>query len=175
MRMFRHLAIVALAIAGSSFAGSAPVVAGEAEIAYLKSYVGNWRGQGRLTGGEQPEDFACRVQVTPGNEGRINYAGRCAVAGLNLSVAGTIAYMDAAGRYEAAMSSNATFSGTAIGQKRGDGVVFNLEERGASNEGAPMTISAQVSLGINTIGLGFKYTMVDSGDTMDAAVSFARQ
>ncbi len=164
---------VAIAMSGALSAAT-PAVAGPAEVAYLQSYIGNWRGQGQLTGGDQNENFTCRVTVTQGNQGKINYAGRCAVAGLNLSVAGTIAYIDANNRYEAAMSSNATFSGVAIGRKQGDGVVFDLRERDRTEQG-DMTITAQVSLGNGTIGLGFNYLMHDSGSTMNANVSFSRQ
>lgn len=172
MTSLRRLCAIAISI--SAFAAG-PAAAGDAEIAYLQSYVGGWTGEGKLTGTDREEAFTCRVDVSRGNQGKINYAGRCAVAGLNLSVAGTIAYVDASRRYEAAMSSNATFSGVAVGQKRGDRVVFDLKERDTTDDGADMTVTAQVSLGTDTIGLGFNYLMHETGDTMDASVDFSRR
>jgi hypothetical protein len=153
---------------------AAPAFAGPKEIEYLQSYVGSWKGSGEVKGGEDAEKFSCRVNVTPGNGGKINYAGRCAVSGLNLSVAGTIAYIDARNRYEAAMTSNATFSGTAVGRKQGGGIVFDLKERNTDKEGNDMTIQSQVSLLNNAIGLKFTVIFNDSGDRSNASVTFAR-
>jgi hypothetical protein len=48
---------------------------------------------------------------------------------MNLSVSGTIAYSDQNRRYEAAMSSNAGFTGMAVGQERGGQIVFDLSQR----------------------------------------------
>lgn len=159
--------------AGLSVSAAAPAYAGPTESALLESYVGNWRGEGVLTGGEADESFNCRVQVTKGREGKINYSGRCTVAGLNLTVAGTIAYIEASKRYEAAMTSNATFTGIAVGRKQGNRLVFDLRERDV-HEGADMTITSQVSLDEDAIGLSFKYVMEADGYSMDAAVKFAR-
>jgi hypothetical protein len=152
---------------------AAPALAGPTESAFLESYVGNWKGDGLLTGGDEDEAFNCRVQVTKGREGKINYAGRCSVAGLNLTVAGTIAYIEQSSRYEAAMTSNATFTGIAVGRKQGARVVFDLKERDV-HEGDDMTISSQVSLDKEAIGLSFKYVMEEDGSSMSAAVKFAR-
>jgi hypothetical protein len=159
--------------AGLSFQAASPAYAGPTESAFLESYIGNWKGDGLLTGGEEDEAFNCRVSVTKGREGKINYTGRCSVAGLNLTVAGTIAYIEESKRYEAAMTSNATFTGLAIGRKQGTRVVFDLRERDV-HDGDDMTITSRVSLEKDTIGLSFKYVMEDDGFSMDAAVKFAR-
>lgn len=150
-------------------------LAGPEEQAFLQSYVGGWKGTGTLQSADgETEDFVCRVTVTRGRADKINYAGRCSVAGLNLSVAGTIAYVEAAQRYEAAMSSNASFTGVAIGRKVGDRVVFDLRERETSDEGKDLTITSQVSLGDEDIGLRFTYTGGDADERTDAEVTFAR-
>lgn len=151
----------------------AAALAGPAEEAFLESYVGNWRGAGALVGSDgSSESFTCRVAVTKGRAGRINYAGRCSVARLNLSVAGTIAYIDANRRYEAAMSSNATFAGTAVGRQQGERVVFDLRETEQDAEGRDMQVSAQVSIGGPAIGLGFSFVSADGRS--DATVDFSR-
>jgi hypothetical protein len=174
MTLFARLPVL-FAAAGLTLASAvAPALAGPNETAFLQSYVGGWKGTGLLTGGETDETFTCRVNVTKGRDNKINYAGRCAVAGLNLSVAGTIAYVDANGRYEAAMTSNATFTGTAVGRRQGGSVVFDLKERETDEKGNDMTISAQVLLQGPNMGLKFHYILNDTGDTMDASVKFER-
>ena len=166
----------AMALAGviaSAGFSAAPAFAGPAEVALLKSYIGDWRGRGTLIGASK-ESVVCRLSLTQGNQDKVNYSGRCTLAGTNLSVAGTIAYVDASRRYEAAMTSNATFTGIAVGQKRGSGLVFNLREREEDEEGKPMNISAQISLNANAIGVTFEVVYVESGDSLRAEVPFSR-
>jgi hypothetical protein len=172
--VFRKLSFVPAVAAVWLLAGGA-ALAGPAEEALLQSYVGGWKGTGVLMSRSgNNEDFTCRVTVSRGRASKINYAGRCSVAGLNLSVAGTIAYVDGAGRYEAAMSSNANFTGVAIGRQVGDRVVFDLREREQNAEGRGANITAQVSIGGDDIGLKFSYEPADSSDRSDASVTFAR-
>jgi hypothetical protein len=173
MNLFARLPVL-IAAAGVALVSLSPALAGPKETAFLESYIGGWKGTGLLTGGESDETFTCRVNVTRGRESKINYAGRCAVAGLNLSVAGTIAYIDARSRYEAAMTSNATFTGTAIGRRQGSAVVFDLKERESDEQGNDMTITAQVLLDGPNMGLKFHYLLNGTGDTMDASVKFER-
>jgi len=173
LKRLSHLAAVAgLLLAWMAMA--VPGQAAQAEIDLLQSYVGNWRGSAVLTGGAEPEKFSCRMMISKGKEGRIHYAGRCSLVGLNLSVAGTIAYIDAKGRYEAAMTSNATFSGTAIGVKQGNSVVFNLRERDTSAEGTDMTITSRVVLRGGGITVDFNVLFHDSGERLKASVPFSR-
>lgn len=166
----------AAALAGillsASFA-AAPAFAGPNEVALLKSYIGEWRGRGTLVGAST-ESVVCRLTLSQGNQDKVNYSGRCTLAGTNLSVAGTLAYVDAARRYEAAMTSNATFSGIAVGQKRGSGLVFNLKERKPDEEGKDMNISAQIALNGDAISVAFEVVYVESGDSLKANVPFSR-
>ena len=115
----------AAAIAVSSLA-VAPALAGPAEMDLLSGYVGNWKGNGVMVGGQQPEPFRCRMQVQKGNQAKVNFAGRCTLVNFNLSVSGTIAFNDKTRRYEAAMSSNAGFSGVAAGRIDGERITFTL-------------------------------------------------
>jgi hypothetical protein len=151
---------------------AAPAMAAPADIALLKSYIGDWRGRGTLTG-ENSETVVCRLSLQDGNEDKINYSGRCAIAGTNLSINGTLAYIDELRRYEAAMTSNASFSGIAVGQKRGDGVVFNLRERERS-EGEDLTITAQIALNGGDINVEFQVVYESTGQTIRASVPFSK-
>ncbi len=166
----------AAALAGlllSAAAGFAPVAAAPADVALLKSYIGEWRGRGTLYGASQ-ETVVCRLSLTQGNQDKVNYNGRCALAGTNLSVAGTLAYVDASRRFEAAMTSNATFTGIAVGQKRGSGLIFNLRERDQDEEGKDLNISAQIHLNAEAIQVTFEVVYVESGDSLRAEVPFSR-
>ena len=167
----RALALACLLVTGG--AATAPALAGPAEVALLNSYVGDWRGRGTLTGANT-ETVVCRLSLTQGNDDKVNYNGRCTLAGTQLSVAGTMVYVEASKRFEAAMSSNATFTGIAVGQKRGGGLVFNLRERDQDEEGKDLNISAQISLNDNAINVTFDVVYVDSGDSLRAEVPFSK-
>ena len=152
----------------------APSLAAPADVALIQSYIGEWRGRGVLIGANT-ETVVCRMSVTQGNQDKVNYSGRCSLAGTQLSVAGTMAYIEASKRFEAAMSSNATFNGVAVGQKRGDGMVFNLRERDEDEEGKDLTITAQINLRPDTMEVTFEVVYVESGDSLRAEVPFTKQ
>lgn len=174
MTMFRPLTrAVALAGLLISAGAAAPALAAPADVALLKSYIGDWRGRGVLVGSDQ-ETVVCRLALTEGNQDKVNYNGRCTLAGTNLSVAGTIAFVDASNRYEAAMTSNATFNGIAVGQKRGNSLVFNLREREQDEEGKDLNITAQIRLSQERIDVVFEVVYIESGDNLRAEVPFSR-
>ena len=165
-----------IALAGllvSMGAAATPAFAAPADVALLKSYIGEWRGRGTLTGADT-ETVVCRLSLKEGNRDQVTYSGRCTLAGTNLSINGTLAYIDASRRFEAAMSSNATFTGLAIGQKRGNNLVFNLRERDQDEEGKDMTISADITLSAAAINVGFQVVYVDTGESMRAQVPFSK-
>lgn len=166
----------AIAMTGLVFSGAAaltPVYAAPADVALLKSYIGEWRGRGTLVGASQ-ESVVCRLSLTEGNQDKVNYNGRCTMAGTTLSVAGTMAYVEASKRFEAAMTSNATFNGLAVGQKRGGGLVFNLRERETDEEGKDLNISSVIRLSNEAIEVSFDVVYVESGDSLRAQVPFSR-
>src|SRR5690606_25500645 len=116
----------ALALAASLAAGAfvaAPSYAAT-DFDLLKQYIGDWRGRGVMTGA-QKETVLCRMSLTQGNQEKVNYSGRCTLAGTTLSINGTVAYVAQNRRFEAAMTTNAGFTSMAAGQKRGDQIVFN--------------------------------------------------
>ena len=163
----------AAVLAGLSTLSVAPALAGPDEVALLQSYLGDWRGRGVLIGADS-ETVVCRLSLTQGNQDKVNYNGRCTLAGTQLSVAGTVAYIEANKRYEAAMTTNATFNGIAIGQKRGNGLVFNLRERDEDETGKDINITSQITLKPDAIGVVFEIVYVESGDNLRAEVPFTR-
>lgn len=166
----------AIALAGlllSVGAATAPAFAAPADVALLKSYIGEWRGRGVLIGANK-ETVVCRLSLSAGNADKVNYSGRCTLAGTQLSINGTIAYIEASKRFEAAMTSNATFNGIAVGQKRGGGLVFNLREREEDEEGKDMNITSQIRLTDEQIDVSFEVVYVENGDSLRAEVPFTR-
>jgi hypothetical protein len=151
-----------------------PAVAGEAELGLLTSYIGDWKGSGALVGGEKPESFRCRLTVSKGNQAKINYAGRCSLVDMNLSVSGTIAFDDQSQRYQAAMSSNAGFTGIAVGQRRGDSISFDLAEKQVDRGGNNVRIGSKIILVGDSITVEFEVEFNESGDILTASVPFSR-
>ena len=154
--------------------GPAAVRASGGELALLSSYIGNWRGEGALVGGDQPEPFRCRLGVSQGNQLKINYTGRCTLVNATLSISGTIAYNDAGQRYEAAMSSNAGFTGLAIGRLQGQRISFDLQERDKDKSGSDVRIGSRILLVNGDITVDFEVEFNDSGEVLRASVPFAR-
>lgn len=168
----RGLALAAVLLTSPLMA--LPGLAAEADVALLHSYVGRWQGTGVLTGASS-ETVRCRLDLTLGNQEKVNYAGRCAIAGSPLSVKGTIAYVDASRRFEAAMTSNAGFSpDVAVGQRQGNGVRFNLRERATDEEGKDVTVTAVIALQGGRIQVELDVLYNDTGDRLRASVPFKK-
>lgn len=153
---------------------AAPARAGEAEMDLLRSYIGKWSGKGVLVGGAQPESFRCRLNIAKGNQSKINYAGRCTLVDMNLSVSGTILYDDAKRRYQAVMSSNAGFTGGAIGLQQGDQISFDLNEKQVDRGGNAIRIGSRIFLTGNTITVEFEVEFNNSGQVLTARVPFSK-
>lgn len=173
MRGRRHLA-GALAAAMTLGAAAIPASAGQAELDRLVSYIGNWSGAGELVGGAAPEPFRCRLTVAKGNQLKINYSGRCSLVNMNLSVSGTIAFDDAARRYQAAMSSNAGFTGVAVGHIKGDSISFDLSEKQVDRGGNDVRIGSRIILVGDAINIHFEVEFNNSGNVLTAQVPFSR-
>lgn len=165
-------AIGAIALWG---AGILPAHAGPAELALLTAYIGEWRGSSVLEGGKKPEPFKCRLTVDKGNQTKINYAGRCTLVSMNLSVSGTIAYDDPSQTYQAIMGSNAGFTGVAIGKQQGDKIIFDLEEKQEDKAGNFVRIGARITLVAQTsITVDYEVEFNNSGNVLTANVPFTR-
>lgn len=164
----------AIVLAGVLSAGALPALAGPAEIAALDKYLGTWNGKGTVSGA-QSQAVTCKMALSHGNGGKLNYTGRCSLGGAQLSVTGTIAYVDANHRYEAVMNSGiGGFRGVAIGQKQGDRIVFDLHQRADDNEGNDISIAATVTLAGDAIQCDFHAVFNDTGDKVDAKVPFTK-
>lgn len=150
-----------------------PVIAAPADVALIKSYIGEWRGRGTLYGATT-ESVVCRLTMSQGNGDKVNYNGRCTLAGTTMSLAGTVAFNEQTRRYEAALTTNATFHATAIGQKRGRNLIFNLREREQDEKGKDLNISAQIQLTGESIGIVFEAIYIESGDSLRAEVPLTR-
>jgi hypothetical protein len=148
--------------------------AGQRELDLLSSYIGNWQGQGALTGGAGSEPFRCRLNVAKGNQAKVNYAGRCSLVDMNLSVSGTIAFNDATRHYEAAMSSNAGFTGIAVGRINEGRITFDLAERDTDRGGNMVRIGSKISLDNGQIVVEFEVEFNNSGEILTAKVPFDR-
>lgn len=166
--------LFAAVMVGFALLAATPAQAGKKEQALLNSYVGNWRGESVLVGSDRPDPFRCRLSVTKGRDSKINYSGRCSLITTNLAVNGTIAYIEESRRYEGAMSTNAGFTGLAIGQKRGNTVRFDLRESKKDRGGSDVRIGAEILLIGDSITVLFEVEFNDSGHVMTADVPFSR-
>jgi hypothetical protein len=153
---------------------AAPLQAGPSELALLESYVGSWSGSGQLVGGERPERFTCRLTISKGNQSKINYAGRCSLVSMNLSVSGTILYDDAARAYQAVMSSNVGFKGQAVGRRSGNRITFDLDTQQVDRGGNNIRIGAEIILQSGDIAVDFEVEFNNSGQVLTAKVPFNR-
>ena len=172
--MFKRNLLALLVIAASGFM-LAPAQADPSEMSVLTSYIGTWEGTAALVGGQHPEPFHCRLKVSKGNQAKVNYAGRCSLVSMNLSVSGTIAFDDSKKRYVAAMSSNAGFTGTAVGQLSGESVSFDLRENQFDRGGNDVRIGARISLISGAIKVDFEVEFNNSGQVLTASVPFQKQ
>lgn len=173
MKLIPSVAAVMLALA--TLPAVQPAIALEDDVAFLKSYVGDWRGRGMATLAStgQNETVACRMSVRDSAATRIAFDGRCSLAGRTIALAGTVAYVEAASRYEAIMSSVAAFQGTAIGQRDGNDIAFSLVDRNA--ESGEHQVEADLSLRDNAIQIDLVVTNLDTGEITTAQVPFAAQ
>jgi hypothetical protein len=174
MKVSLHrLAALGALVAG--WVGVFPAYAGPAEVALLANYIGEWSGSSVLEGGDFPEAFSCRLSVGKGNRAKINYAGRCTLVNMNLSVSGTIAYDDATRTYQAIMGSNAGYKGVAVGRVKGDTITFALSEQEQDRAGNLVRLGATITLiKSTTIEVDYEVEFNNSGQVLTAAVPFSR-
>ena len=151
----------------------AAVYAGQRDIDLLGSYVGDWRGRGTLTTAADPETVVCKLSITPAETAKVNYNGRCTLAGGSLAIAGTMAYIGDKNRFEAVMSSNTTFTGIAVGHRRGGAIDFTLREKDPDT-GADLKIEVGFDLRDGVIQVDFSITQVSTGKTSKAEIPFKK-
>ena len=171
----RIVALAGLTIA--TISAAAPAFAAKADVELVQSYIGAWKGSSELAGkfqGKEGGKVSCKMSLSPGNGDKVNFAGSCALAGTTMTVKGTIVYNDAGKRYEAAMTSNVSFSGTAIGKRQGNGIVFSFKEKGTDVEGfGGLDVNAAITLNPGKINVNFDVAF-DNGDKLAATVPFTK-
>jgi len=156
--------------------GAAPAFAAKADVELLQSYVGAWKGSSELAGkfrGKDGGKVACQLSLSQGNGDKVNYSGKCALAGTTMSVKGTIVFNDAGKRYEAAMTSNVSFSGLAIGKRQGSAILFSFKEKNKDEEGMGMAVNASITLNPDKIAVNFDVAF-DNGEKLSASVPFTK-
>lgn len=174
MKLQSKIVAAFLALQVMAAGAAIPAKAADAELALLTSYIGSWQGQGALVGGDRNEPFRCRLTVAKGNQSKINYTGRCALVNATLSISGTIAYNDAEKRYEAVMSSNAGFTGVAIGLISNGHISFDLREQRTDRGGSDVRIGSRILLVNESITVDFEVEFNNSGEVLTASVPFSQ-
>lgn len=170
----RAVALAGLTILSMPLA--APAFAAKADVALIQSYIGSWSGSSQIDGnfrGKPAGKVTCSMSLTAGNGDKVNFAGKCALAGTTMTVKGTIVYNDAGKRYEAAMTSNVSFSGLATGKRQGNGILFSFKDKNKDDEGMGMSVNASILLNPDKIGVNFDVAF-DNGEKLSAAVPFTK-
>ena len=170
--------IVALAgLTVASMSAVMPAFAAKADVELIQSYIGTWKGGSQINGnfrGKPAGKVNCTMSLSPGNGDKVNFSGKCAMAGTTMSVKGTIVYNDAGKRYEAAMTSNVSFSGVAIGKRQGKGILFSFKEKAKDVEGmGGLDVNASILLNPDKIGVNFDVKF-DNGEALSASVPFTK-
>ncbi len=152
----------------------APSFAAQNDIDLLKSYIGTWKGRGEIIWhGGDTEAVKCKVNITKADYGKVNYNGRCAFAGGNFSIAGTMAYIDEKQRYEAVMSTSTSFAGVAIGIREGDNIIYELSDKNAET-GDSFEIDSQINLNDGELFIGFTAKNITTGNVVKAEIPFSQ-
>ena len=165
--------LMAALVVVATIAPTAPALSAQADIDLLKSYIGDWRGTGKTTTANGTETVRCKLDITNSAVTKIKYNGRCTLAGGNLSINGTMAYITERRRFEAVMSSNTAFSGIAIGKRRGRGIDFMLRDRDPET-GAEFQIDAGIALNGENINVKFSVLEKATGRKITASVPFKK-
>lgn len=150
-----------------------PAHAAPSDAAMLRGYVGAYAGSGTIAS-DPPQTVRCRLVMTPGKGASLDYTGRCAAGGVGFNITGIITA--AAGRISATMSGTGdgfAGSGTVVGVRRGDGVVFNSKTHDTS-QGHDRTITSSFSLAGGSIGIQFSVLDNKTGKTMAGAIPFTK-
>lgn len=175
--MSKKAAASLLALVGAGMFALAPTGganAAQEDIDLLQSYVGSWSGRGTVAYSDSEESLLCRMTIDRASDiFKINYKGRCGVAGATISFNGTMAYIAERDHFEAVMSSNAAFSGQAVGQRRGSGINFALTERNADT-GNDNSITAGIALRDEEIAVDFTIIDQETGEEIGVTVPFAQ-
>ena len=142
---------------------AAPAMAGPNEIAYLQRLVATWTGKGKISG-EDGGNVACRMVIKAAGD-RLNFNGRCAVAGgsTSQSFSGRISYDDKQGAYVSSSQGNSV-----AGKKSGNTLTFATTMADLRGKG-----STTMSLSPSSIKVQFKITQ-SSGQVNQGTIPFTK-
>ena len=85
-----------------------------------------------------------------------------------------MAYIEASKRYEAAMSSNAGYTGMAVGRQSNGRISFDLREQQKDRAGSDVRIGARIVLVGTQITVDFEVEFNNSGDVLTTSVPFSQ-
>ncbi|MBU1174001.1 MAG: hypothetical protein KKH72_01260 [Alphaproteobacteria bacterium] len=148
--------------------------AGQKDIQVLQSYVGSWEGRGTFGTDAEAESIKCRLTVTSAESATVQFNGICALAGGSVNIRGSLGYFETKNRYEATMTSNAAFGGTAIGRRSGSGIDFTMQPTDPDS-GANYSVKAGLSLRDDAIVVKASITDSKSGYTSQADVPMKKK
>lgn len=172
MTLTRSLAsagLVALALMAPASA-----FAGPKDIEVLQSYVGEWEGRGTFGGGSDGESVKCKLGVTSSEPTKVQFNGRCSLAGGAVTIRGSLGYIEERRRYEATMTSDAAFGGVAIGKRNGSGIDFTMKPAEGETDG-DYAINAGLSLKDGKIVVKATITETASGASTTANVPMEKK
>lgn len=142
-----------------------PSFAGPAEIDILQKYVGVWSGKGTIKGAENGT-AVCKLTFKPNGQ-KLNYTGRCSMAGNSNSFKGTLVYDDGSKRFVMSTSAGGD-SQSVAGQRSGGSIVFVTS--GGDRRGS---YSSTMTLG-NTIQMVFAFQDSKTKEKTTANVGFSK-
>ncbi len=161
IRSFRTLG-AALAATALLALGPAPAFAGDAEVKYLHSLVGDWAGTGTIRG-EEGGDVACRIVFKPSGA-KVNFTGRCKMGGRSgaQSFSGSIRFNDSKGVYESSSQGR-----TVVGTKNGSTVTFTVNARMMGGQ-------VQSVMSFSPKSLKVQFSMTNRSGETSGSIPFSR-
>lgn len=151
---------------------STPALSAQADLDLLKSYVGDWRGRGTVDRQGNEESVVCKLGVASNGVTKVTLSGACSLAGGKLVWNGTMAYVPEQDRYIAIISSNAAYSGQAVGKRGNKGIVFDLRE--IDDKDGKRDVSVALALREDVINVDLKVTDAKTGRITHAKVPLSK-
>jgi hypothetical protein len=155
---------------------TAPALSAQRDIDLLQSYVGDWSGKGSLGTVDGEETVKCSLAVTSSSPTRVQFNGRCAIAGGTVSLKGTMGFIEERGRFEAVLNSNVNFlqNQVAVGRRSGSGLVFTMQPTNPDTD-ADLNVDVDLALKNGIISVNAKVTDTASGNSTTAKVPLEKK
>ena len=109
---------------------AAPALSRQGDLDLLQSYVGDWQGRGTLGVNDKHESVKCSLAVTSSEPTRVQFNGRCALAGGTITLKGTMGYFEERNQFEAVLNSEWPSPRTDRHRRRAaSGIVFTIRPK----------------------------------------------